>query len=168
MISLTAKQLDDLWETRCGLEALAARVACQYITGNDLNALLKLCDVRDAAARNESIEIIRQNDLEYHQLVIKLSRNKILLEIFHSRPLLEVSCAMDPGTRQICEIEEASPYGHRAIIRAIAERKDALAEQLMAQHLRAAKARAMHQLRQRNGNAHDSNGKHTRADSFGL
>jgi DNA-binding FadR family transcriptional regulator len=166
MLSLTAKELDDLWDTRCCLEALAARVACQYITEKDVKQLLKLCDLRVAAARDHSTDLVRQKDLEYHQLIIKLSRNKILSQVFEARQLLQVSCALDPGSRQDCEAEEASSYGHRSIVSAIAERKEDLADELMTRHLRAAKARAMHYVRQRNGAAHHSNGESRRPHSF--
>lgn len=155
MRSMTAKELDDVWDARCGLEALAARVACQYVTEKDVDHLLKLCDLHDAAAGDDSDDVRERIELEYHQQIIKISRNRVLREVFESRQLLQISRALGSNSRHVCESDTASPYGHRSIVHAIAQRKENLADELMTRHLRAAKARAMHQLRQRsaNGNA---------------
>ena len=152
MLSMTAKELDDLWDTRCCLEALAARVACQYVTDKDISHLLKLCDLRDAAALEKSGEAVGRFEIEYHQQIIRLSRNRILRDVFESRKLLEISCSPGVGALQMADADSTSPYGHRSIVNAIAQRNENLADELMTRHLRAAKTRAMHQVRQRSAN----------------
>lgn len=141
--SNNVKELDDLWDTRCGLEAVAARLAANFITDSDIRRLRVLCRRHKRAAELNDARGVNQADIAFHRHIVTVSRNVAIQHVFGSTRLLERVFAMRSGDFPYDADVERSPFGHHQIVEALNRRDPELSERLMTQHIQAAKVRAM-------------------------
>lgn len=143
MRTVNAKELDDLWDTRCGLEAVAARLAANFITDSEIRRLRVLCRRRERASENNDIRGANQADIAFHQQIVTISRNVAIQQVFGNTRLLERVFALSHDN-SVYEVDiERSPFGHHQIVDALAHRNPELSERLLTQHIQAAKKRAL-------------------------
>lgn len=126
----------DVWEARLILEVGAVRLAAQRASRQDLESLASLA----AKIHECSLEELRQKDydLDFHTLLAEATGNKVIAEsarrYMHTLKTLRQKLLMDPEAwRSSCE-------EHIAIARAILDRDQALAAQLMEKHINGVRA----------------------------
>jgi DNA-binding GntR family transcriptional regulator len=76
---------EELWETytvRAALESLGARLATSRMTEEDAAELQCILDEMMEAARQDDIDRIVRLDNSFHEAIIRVSRNKTLLQLW--------------------------------------------------------------------------------------
>ncbi|MDD2496734.1 MAG: GntR family transcriptional regulator [Desulfitobacteriaceae bacterium] len=130
---ISLKDIADVYEVRAALEFLAAGLAAERITDEELEKLERLLiAVAEAAERNDLNQWV-QKDTEFHDIIYKASRNDRLVQIVNN--LMEqifrfrsTSLAY-PGRMKVA-VEE-----HKKIVEAISERNITLAQSLAQEHV---------------------------------
>ncbi len=128
------KQLCEVFETREGVEGLAARLCC-----------LKLSEpfsgrFRDLRSRIEQLEVERNSALavrcgrELHHLIVETTDNSLIFELYEK--LDNLATLISNMTRRVENIETESRKHHLQIIDAILEGDEALSEHTMREHIR--------------------------------
>jgi DNA-binding GntR family transcriptional regulator len=80
----TPDELNEVYTVRAALESLGARQAASRITEQDGATLRDILDKMVAAAQEEDLqEMVRLNN-EFHETIIKISGNKMLLQLWKS------------------------------------------------------------------------------------
>lgn len=78
---ITEKDLKDVLEVRCALEELAVSIACKNCTESMVRALRKnIADFRANMNTNKT-EKLAQLDIEFHDIILKSSNNKVLIKL---------------------------------------------------------------------------------------
>lgn len=123
------KDLLDAFDCREALEGLAARLAAEHITKEQVRELEDLFAPFRKNSRRIDQQAYRKADQRFHQRIIELSDNRMLTRISILGNVLSVSyqkgLVRPPG--------ETLPE-HRAIIKALAQHDSALAEKLIREH----------------------------------
>jgi DNA-binding GntR family transcriptional regulator len=129
---ISVKDIVNIFEVRAALESLAAGLAAERITEEELEQLERaLVYISEASANNLSAVV--QTDISFHELIYKASRNQRLVQIVtHLQEQIQrfrtASLAQPGRTRTV--IEE-----HRKIVEAISERNVELARTLAREHI---------------------------------
>src|SRR5438034_8312723 len=84
MCFIRYKELSDLWDARCCLESLAAKLACSHLSEADLARLRDLCFRRERAAEVDDQRTVDRVDADFHRRIIDLSYNETVSSIFRS------------------------------------------------------------------------------------
>jgi DNA-binding GntR family transcriptional regulator len=126
------KDVADVFEIRTALEGLAAGLAAERITSDEIEQMERVLLVTDDDEEMD-LERIVQRDTDFHDLLYKASRNNRLLQILANlreqiQRFRATSLAV-PG-RYLDAIKE-----HRAIVEALAEHNSELAKELMEAHI---------------------------------
>lgn len=143
---LTVKELVDLWDVRCALEALAARLACNYVSEQDLQGLRELIATRVRAAKRGDLDTVDKLDIEFHERVISISRNVYIRDVIRNLQVFDRIFRIDYSVPSYWPQDENSVFGHNKIIEALARRDADLAEDLMKRHVAGAKKRRIEAL----------------------
>ena len=130
---ISLKDITDVFEVRASLEALAAGLAAERSTSEEIETLERSLVAYSEQTNQQNIDGIVETDTDFHDLLYKASRNERLLTIItHLREIIQrvrtVSLSQ-PG-RSKDAIEE-----HRQIVDAIAERNVELAQTLAREHI---------------------------------
>ncbi len=130
---MTFKDIADIFEIRAALEGLAAALAAERITDEELEKMERhLVEKADAIARGD-MERLVEVDTEFHESIYKASRNDRLQGIINNlREQIQRFRATSlayPG-RMKQSLDE-----HRAIVEAIHARDAALARQVTQEHI---------------------------------
>lgn len=130
---MTFKDIADIFEIRAALEGLAAGLAAERITDEELEKMERhLVEKADAIARGD-MERLVEVDTEFHESIYKASRNDRLQGIINNlREQIQRFRATSlayPG-RMKQSLDE-----HRAIVEAIHARDAALARQVTQEHI---------------------------------
>lgn len=80
--NISIKDMVDVLEVREGLEAMAASFAAGRITAKQKDALLDVVEKYRNAVESENIEQIIKYDEEFHSMIISMSGNSTLLQVF--------------------------------------------------------------------------------------
>jgi transcriptional regulator, GntR family len=125
------KDVADVFEIRTALEGLAAGLAAERITADEIEEMERVLLFADGEEKD--LEKIVQRDTDFHDLLYKASRNNRLLQILANlreqiQRFRATSLAV-PG-RILYAIKE-----HRAIVEALAEHNSELAKELMEAHI---------------------------------
>jgi len=130
---ISVKDIVDVFEVRAALEALAAGLAAERATPEELEemerAVLQIYEV----SNGKNLDTLVERDTNFHELIYKASRNKRLLQIVtHLKEQIQrfrtTSLAV-PG-RGKHAVEE-----HKSIVEAISERNVELAASLAREHI---------------------------------
>lgn len=142
---ISVKDIVDIFEVRAALESLAAGLAAERITEEELEQLERaLVHISEASANN--LNAVVQTDTSFHEIIYKASRNQRLVQIVtHLQEQIQrfrtVSLAQ-PGRTKIV-IEE-----HRKIVETISERNVELARSLAREHIENAEQSLLSTLRE--------------------
>jgi DNA-binding GntR family transcriptional regulator len=141
VVSLSEKQLVELYEVREALEGLTCRLAATNMTDAEIDELSDLLDRHEAEVRRQDgAEYFRQEgDLDFHFRIAEGCRNDLLRSAL---------CEDHYQLMRLYRYKYSSRAGrprralaeHRQIIDAIRDRDGELAELLMRRHIRNAKA----------------------------
>lgn len=127
------KDIADVFEIRAALESLAAGLAAERITDEELEEMERhLVEKADAIARHDMTQLV-EVDTKFHELVYRASRNDRLSMIINNlreqiQRYRSTSLAYPGRMKQ--SLEE-----HRAIVEAIQSRDSQLARQLALEHI---------------------------------
>lgn len=126
------KDITDVFEIRAALESLAAGLACERITDDEIEELQQLV-VKVGEVKENDLEELVKVDTEFHDRIYKASRNSRLEQMISNlreqiQRFRSTSLA-SPGRIQNT-LEE-----HKGIANAIAERDIALAQKLASEHV---------------------------------
>ena len=80
--NISIKDMVDVLEVRQGLEGMAAAIASGKITGKQKDELLAVVEKYKAAVDAENIDEIIKYDEEFHSMIISISGNKTLMQVF--------------------------------------------------------------------------------------
>ncbi|HZW82559.1 MAG TPA: GntR family transcriptional regulator [Candidatus Deferrimicrobium sp.] len=130
---ISLKDIADVFEIRAALEALAASLAAERITEEELEQMERLLVRKAELTEANDLDSIVEVDTDFHAILFKASRNEKLGQILNNlreqiQRFRAVSLAM-PG-RMKEALEE-----HRKIVEALSERNVALVASLAAEHI---------------------------------
>lgn len=134
LAELDSQQLTELYAVREALEGIAASLAAQHATEDEIATMFRIAE-SEARHRNDPAKLVVIN-AELHQAFYQAAHNRYLLQslntVVDALGLLRHSTFVLPGS-----IETAHRQ-HLQIIRAIRDRKPAEAEQVAREHVRQA------------------------------
>ncbi|MEA5455856.1 GntR family transcriptional regulator [Sinomonas sp. JGH33] len=119
---VTASKRAEVIEVRRGLDALAVSLAAARRTGEDLAAMRRALDDRNAGAARGDLAAFIDGDLRFHMSVASAAHNNLLSDLYESLNTAfrkSIGHAMGQGTED-----------HEALYRAIEERDTAMAMEL--------------------------------------
>lgn len=119
----------DAFDCREALEGLAARLAAERITKEQVRELKDLFAPFRKTPRKADPQAYRKADQRFHQRIIELSDNRMLIQISTLGNVLSISYQQGLIRPPVETLPE-----HRAIIQAMARHDSALAEKLMREH----------------------------------
>jgi DNA-binding FadR family transcriptional regulator len=122
-----------LMEMRSVIEPAAARLAAERATPADLSKLSELMEKGIAAAAEGDHEAAVESDMQLHTAIARASHNPILAMMVEV--ITPVRKEMREALLRLHRRQRMTLRAHRAIVRAIAERKPKEAEQETARHL---------------------------------
>jgi len=131
--SYSVKDIVDVFEVRAALEGLAAGLAAERVTADELEdmerAVLQIYEV----SHGNNLDILVEKDTDFHDLIYKASRNHRLVQIVtHLKEQIQrfrtTSLAV-PGRGKYA-VEE-----HKSIVEAISDRNIELAASLAREHI---------------------------------
>lgn len=130
---ISVKDIVDIFEVRAALESLAAGLAAERITEEELDELEKVLFQIAAASAKESIDIVAEKDAGFHEILFQASRNQRLVNMIthlqeHIQRFRTTSLSVPGRTKHA--IEE-----HKNIVDAIGERNVELAQALAREHV---------------------------------
>lgn len=140
----TIKDITDVFEIRAALESLAAGLACERITEQEIDELQILVVKVGKTIKDNDIDALVEVDTEFHDRIYKASRNSRLEQMISNlREQIQrfrATSLASPG-RIKDTLEE-----HKGIVDAIATRDIALAQRLAAEHVENAENIFLEQL----------------------
>jgi DNA-binding GntR family transcriptional regulator len=130
---ISLKDIVDVFEVRAALEALAAGLAAERITDEELETLERMLVRIGECIDNNDLQELIEFDTAFHEALYQASRNEKLVQIINNlreqiQRFRSTSLAY-PG-RMKEALEE-----HKKIVEAISERKAEQAQQLAQQHI---------------------------------
>lgn len=130
---ISVKDVVDIFEVRAALEGLAAGLAAERITEEELDDLEKTLFETSEIISGDDINAIVESDNNFHEIIYRASRNQRLTSIItllheQIQRFRATSLAMPGRTKNA--IEE-----HKKIVEAISERNVELAQTLAREHI---------------------------------
>ncbi len=130
---ISMKDIADVFELRAALEGLAAGLAAERITEEELERLERILVTIGECVSNNDLEKLIEVDTEFHDILFKASRNERLVQIVSNlREQIQrfrKASLSTPG-RMKYALEE-----HKKIVEAISERNVELAQTLAREHI---------------------------------
>ncbi|MGI6551930.1 MAG: GntR family transcriptional regulator [Bacillota bacterium] len=130
---ISIKDITEVFEIRAALESLAAGLACERITDEELEELQKLVVRVFKTAKDNDIKTLIEVDAEFHDKIYRASRNSRLIQIVSN--LLEQIQRFRTATLASPGRIKDTLQEHKQIVDAIAERNVALAQQRAQEHI---------------------------------
>lgn len=130
---ISVKDITDVFELRAALEALAAGLAAQRITEEELEEMERLLVRNTSSTEDENLDGMVEVDIDFHDIMYRASRNQRLVQIINNlREQLQrfrTTSLAHPGRMKEALVE------HRKLVEAISERNVALAQSLAWEHI---------------------------------
>lgn len=143
---VSVKDIADVFEVRSALEGLAAGLAAERITEEEMEELEKVIHL---ISGEEDILTVVKKDNEFHELIYKASRNNRLTQIITNLSeqinRFRLTSLSVPGRLKIAVDE------HKKIIEAISERNVDLAHKLASEHMENAEQNLINAIREEEG-----------------
>ena len=147
IIGFSIEQLMEIYQIREAMEGMAARLAAQNMSGEDLAHLISLLKrQQEAVTESEQLEQARlrhDSDLDFHFCIIQASGNERLIRML-CQDLYDLvrfyRFRLNPSYTPKAMQE------HELIVEALQRRDGEMAELLMRHHIRASRERAREQL----------------------
>jgi DNA-binding GntR family transcriptional regulator len=144
---LSIKDINEVFEIRTALDVLAAGLAVERITEDELEQLERLLVEIGKLIEGDDIDKIVEVDSQFHDVLYKASRNDRLVGIINN--LREQitrfrSISIQYPGRMKVSIEE-----HRQLVEAIADRNTELAQQIAREHMENSEQTLLQELNER-------------------
>jgi DNA-binding GntR family transcriptional regulator len=128
----TPEELNEVYTVRAALESLGARQAASRITERDATTLRDILEEMIAAAQAEDLhEMVRLNNL-FHETIIQISGNKLLLQLWKSLEFGQWTILIT--SRSQLGLEYLARR-HEALVEALLTRDSEVASEAMRQHI---------------------------------
>ena len=138
VVSLSREEIDEIFEVREALELKAASLAIRRASREELDRIQSALEKRESAVSITKPKYVVP-DIDFHQELIKLSKNGILISMWmglHGKlQLIRIQSSMIGG-RFLAAIRE-----HKKILSCIYDNRLAETEQLLRDHIQNAKPR---------------------------
>ncbi|MCL6638446.1 MAG: GntR family transcriptional regulator [Firmicutes bacterium] len=143
---ISVKDIVDVFEIRAALEALAAGLAAERITEEELDLLERSLVKISESSTDDDINAIVAGDINFHDIIYKASRNQRLVQIItHLQEQIHrfrMTSLSQPGRTKVALDE------HKKIVEAISDRNAELAQQLAREHIENAEQSLLNVLRE--------------------
>ncbi|NQS75730.1 MAG: GntR family transcriptional regulator [Peptococcaceae bacterium] len=143
---VSVKDIADVFEVRSALEGLAAGLAAERITEEEMEELEKV--IYQISGEEDVLAVVKK-DNEFHELIYKASRNRRLTQIIKNLSeqisRFRLTSLSVPGRLKIAVDE------HKKIIEAICERDVDLANKLASEHMENAEQNLINAIREEEG-----------------
>ncbi|MBO5295756.1 MAG: GntR family transcriptional regulator [Clostridia bacterium] len=138
VLGVSRRDLEDILEIRMRIEGLAAYMAAQRITDEELDELKETVELQEFYVPKHDADRINGMDSKFHLLIYRFSGSTPLYDTLmplHKKLLKYRKASVENEVRSAYSSQE-----HRAIFEAIAAHDAELAEQRMRAHISNAKA----------------------------
>ncbi len=129
---ISLKDIVDIFEVRAALEGMAAGLAAERITEEEMDELERSLLMINATGEDDLAAIVKA-DAAFHELIYKASRNQRLVQIItHLQEQIQrfrMTSLSQPGRTKIVLDE------HKKIVEAISDRNVELAQTLAREHI---------------------------------
>lgn len=143
---LSLKDITDVFEIRGALEGLAAELAAERITEEELEGLERYLVKISEESETGNLSKVVETDTDFHSLIYSASRNQRLSQIINNlREQIQrfrTTSLAYPGRMKVA-VEE-----HRKIVEAISARDGELARKLAHEHMENAENSMMNMIQQ--------------------
>ena len=146
VVEMSDYDIEDLFVTRLAIEQLAARLAVEKITPVELEQMGLNLKMTEEKIKGGHTEALTQLDVEFHSLIYKATRSKMLFHICKS--LSDHSLKYRIALIHIPEFAQKTRDGHHEIFRAFLERDKDKLEKAIDGHLKLAKEDILKMLEQ--------------------
>jgi len=147
---LSVKDIVDIFEVRAALEGLAAGLAAERITEEEMDQLERSIHQINLSSEDD-IKAVVEGDTTFHSLLYKASRNQrleqIIMNLHEQINRFRMTSLSQPGRLKVA-IDE-----HIKIVEAISERNVELAQQLATEHIENAEQSLLNALGEEEANA---------------
>lgn len=130
---ISMKDIADVFEIRTALESLAAGLAAERITEDELEELERSLVSVSESTESNNLQALVDTDADFHDIIYKASRNERLVQIINNLKeqiqRFRTTSLAHPG-RMRKALEE-----HKQIVEALSERNIALAQTLAQEHI---------------------------------
>ncbi|HWI55315.1 MAG TPA: GntR family transcriptional regulator [Desulfobacteria bacterium] len=130
---ISMKDIADVFEIRAAMEGLAAGLAAERITEEELEQLERILVKVGESVQNNNLEKLIEVDTEFHETLYKACRNERLVQIVSNlREQIQrfrTASLSTPGRMQFALQE------HKKIVEAVSERNAELAQALAREHI---------------------------------
>lgn len=141
---ISVKDIVDVFEVRAALEGMAAGLAAERITNEEMDQLERLL-LKINKLGDEDFDAVVEGDTNLHELIYQASRNQRLVQIItHLQEQIQrfrMTSLSQPGRTKIALDE------HKAIVEAISDRNVDLAQSLAREHIENAEQSLLNALR---------------------
>jgi DNA-binding GntR family transcriptional regulator len=137
----TADDLEEIYDLRMTLEAMAAARAASRIEPRDLDRMTELCDLIEVAAvpgPDQRLDLVAQLNDEFHAIVRSAAASNRLTTMLGA--VIQLPLVMRTFHRYAPEDLTRSCAHHRDLVSALRNHDDVWAESVMRAHVRAAKS----------------------------
>jgi len=145
---ISVKDIVDVFEVRAALEGLAAGLAAERITSEEMD-LLERSLLKINAMGGGDIDAAVEGDISFHDIIYRASRNQRLVQIItHLQEQLlrfRMTSLSQPGRVKIALDE------HKKIVEAISDRNVEMAQTLATEHIENAEQSFLNALRGEEG-----------------
>jgi DNA-binding GntR family transcriptional regulator len=129
----TVKDVRDSYKVRISLETLGIKYAVECVTDEQLKEIYGVMKDMESAAKNHEFDLYIKLDTLFHQKIIEVSQNVMLLRLWSQCYVREWTYI---ATRKLSETGlENLAVRHEAIYNALAERNEGKAVQAVTSHL---------------------------------
>lgn len=130
---ISLKDVTQVFEIRSALEELAAQLAAERITPDEIEFLERMLVEIGTFMEEKNMDKVVEADINFHEVLYKASRNERLVEIIHNlreQTLRFRTMSMNQPGRLVKTWEE-----HRLLVEAIADRNPAQAREIARIHM---------------------------------
>ncbi|MBQ7321959.1 MAG: GntR family transcriptional regulator [Clostridia bacterium] len=134
VMGISKQDLKDIFDIRARLEGIAAKMAAENITEEQLKELKEVVDLQEFWVNKGDPDHIKGLDSRFHELVYRFSGSMIYCDTLiplHKKTQKYRRVSVENKSRA-----SRSMIEHRAVYDAIAARDGAMAEQLLVEHIR--------------------------------
>lgn len=130
---ITEKDLRDVLEVRTSLEQLAIQLACQRISSDNIEKLKDALEVFEEAVNSGDVKKLAEADVAFHDVIFESTNNARLIQIVNN--LGEQMYRYRVEYLKDFSIHQQLCQEHRLIVKAISNKDQAKAQQLVRDHI---------------------------------
>ncbi len=132
IVTLSFKEMHDLWKVRIALEAFAAKEAVANITDEHVKQLNYLISYMDVLTHSDAIELNEKNR-DFHWTIVMSSGNQFLFR-YYQRAWLQTTTLV--GKLHLIETQPRNcNEEHKMIVKSILDKDAEMLERLVVSHL---------------------------------